>query len=83
MGCADTSRAADRVYFEILRQMTGAERAQAALELTERVLDTSRAGILFHHPAYSEAEVHLALCRLTLGDDLFRRAFPESPLVAP
>lgn len=79
----DTSADANRAYFAALRQMTGAERAQAVLELSELTLETARAGIRARHGDYDETRVHLALCRLTLGDDLFRRAYPSAPLVDP
>jgi hypothetical protein len=43
----------------------------------------TRAGIRARHPDYTDDEVELAIRRLLLGDDLFRRAWPTRPLLAP
>jgi len=45
--------------------------------------ELTRAGIRFRHRNYTEDELELALRRILLGDDLFRRARPASPLLAP
>jgi hypothetical protein len=43
----------------------------------------TRAGIRARHPDYSVEQADLALYRLLYGDDLFRRAWPGRPLLAP
>lgn len=35
------------------------------------------------HPEYDEYQVRMALYRLLVGDDLFRRAWPDEGLFAP
>jgi hypothetical protein len=35
------------------------------------------------HPAYDEYQARMALYRLLVGDELFRRAWPAEPLLAP
>ena len=58
-------------------------RAQLAARLSADVRRLSRAGIRSRHPAYTDDDVELALRRLLYGDDLFRRAWPGCPLLAP
>lgn len=41
------------------------------------------AGIRARHPEYSDREAWYALQRLFLGDDLFGRAWPLAPWLAP
>ncbi len=41
------------------------------------------AGVRHRHPLYSTEEQQFALFRLLLGDELFRRAWPQAPLLAP
>jgi hypothetical protein len=36
----------------------------------------SAAGVRARHPEYTEREVELAVIRLILGEELFRKAFP-------
>jgi hypothetical protein len=40
-------------------------------------------GIRHRHPDYDESMVRWALFRLLLGDELFRRAWPTAPVLAP
>ena len=40
-------------------------------------------GIRSRHPDYGDREARLALFRLILGDDLFRRAYRGAPLLDP
>jgi hypothetical protein len=78
----DTSTEAHAIQLQLLRSRTGEERLRMALQLSEDVLAFSRAGIRSRHPDYSEDQVTWALWRLTLGDDLFCRAWPALPLLA-
>jgi hypothetical protein len=51
--------------------------------LSSDMRELTRAGIRARHGDYSEEDVELALRRILLGDDLFRRAWPSRPLLAP
>jgi hypothetical protein len=42
-----------------------------------------RAGIRHRHPDYDEPHVEMALARLLWGDDLYRKARPDWPLLDP
>jgi hypothetical protein len=79
----DTSTEAHAVQMAWLRRLSPAARVELAVRMSEETRDLARAGIAARHPEYSDEDVTLALLRLLLGDDLFRRAWPHSPLLAP
>lgn len=56
---------------------------ELAVRMSEDVRTLAAGGIAARHPEYSTGEVKLALYRLILGDDLFRRAWPRAPLLSP
>ena len=79
----DTSPDAHAVHVSALRSRTGSQRVRMALSMSEELRAISRSGIRSRHPAYSEEEVSWALFRLLHGDELFTRAWPAAPLLAP
>jgi hypothetical protein len=79
----DTTADSHAAQLGVYRRLGAARRAQLAARLSEDVRALSRAGIRARHPAYSDEEVELALRRLLHGDDLYRRAWPGRPLLAP
>ena len=79
----DTTPESHAVQMNVYRRLGPARRARLAARLSEDVRELARAGIRARHPAYTEDEVEFALRRLLHGDDLFRRAWPGRPLVAP
>jgi len=79
----DTTPAAHEAQLRCYRRMSGAERVAIAAQLSEDVRAVSMAGIRSRHPEYSDREVWYALQRLLLGDDLFARAWPLAPRLAP
>jgi hypothetical protein len=79
----DTTPAAHEAQVRWLRRLTPAEPVELAVEMSENIRKVARAGIAARHPDYSRAQIAFALQRLLLGDDLFRRAWPRAPLLAP
>lgn len=79
----DTSPAAHEVQVSWNRRLGPAGRVALAFEMSEAVREIARAGIRSRHPTYTAEEVRFALIRLLYGDDLFRRAWPRAPLLAP
>jgi hypothetical protein len=79
----DTTPRAHEIQMEINRRMTPAQRSALALELSEGVRETARAGIRARHPGYDDADVERALRRLLYGDELVRKAWPGEPLRDP
>jgi len=73
---SDTSPEAARVQLAALRAMSGSRRAEIALEMSEAVRQTARAGIRSRHPEYTPEQVHLAFLRLLLGEEIFRQWWP-------
>lgn len=65
------------------RRMSGEQRVAIAANLSEDVREIARAGIRARHPAYDDEQVRYALFRLLLGDELFRRAWPQAPRLDP
>jgi hypothetical protein len=73
---ADTSPEAYRVQIEFLRRMGGPARSAVAFRLTDMARRNALAGIRERHPEYDEAQVRSELCRLRLGDALWRLLWP-------
>jgi hypothetical protein len=72
---ADTTPEA-AVLLEIYRRMPPWRRLRAALEMGDLVRRLSEAGVRSRHPEYSEEQVRLAVLPLSMGEELFRKAFP-------
>ena len=79
----DTDADALEAQRAIYRRMTPAERVERMAEMCDELKVVALAGIRARHPAYSDADADAAYLRLTLGDDLFRRAFPTRPVLPP
>ena len=80
---ADTSEEADRVQFEIWREMSADRKLRLVFEWSDLVRRTFEAGIRDRHPEYTADEVRMARIRHELGDELFGRVYPEEPLLQP
>lgn len=63
--------------------MTGPQRVAIAAQMSADARAIALAGIRARDPEHTDIESRHALLRLLLGDDLFRRAWPSAPLVAP
>jgi hypothetical protein len=74
---ADTTVEAARVQYEIFRRMPAERRLELALQMSDALREIAAAGVRQRHPDYSEEQVRLAVIRLTLGDDLFRKAYGD------
>jgi hypothetical protein len=73
---ADTTPEAAAVLLDIYRRMPPWRRLEIALELGDMVRSLSAAGVRSRHPEYTEDQVRLAVIRLSVGDELFRKAYP-------
>jgi hypothetical protein len=63
--------------------MGGAGRVAVMFRLSESARRWSIAGIRRRHPDYDDVQLRLALARMTLGDDLVRRVWPDCELLDP
>ena len=61
---------------QYFRQMSGADRVEMVVKLTEEKRIQVCAAVRANHPEYSDEEVKFAEIRLRIGDDLFSKAFP-------
>jgi hypothetical protein len=73
---ADTSLEAVRIQHAIYRRMPAEERLRHAFEMTASAHALAAAGVRARHPDYTDRQVRLAVIRLTLGEELFRRVYP-------
>jgi hypothetical protein len=78
----DTTEAARQRQLAVYRAMTGSQRVELMLAISAEFRDVQRAGIRSRHPDYDDHMVECAFRRHTLGDELFRRAFPHEPVLA-
>jgi hypothetical protein len=58
-------------------------RLTLAAAMSDEVAEVARLGVASRHAHYSSEQARLAALRSRLGDALFRRAFPDAPLLDP
>jgi len=80
---ADTTLAAQQAQSDVYRRLEPKARARLALDMSEAARELTRAGIRARHPDYGELEVEHALRRLVLGDELYRKAWPNRSTLDP
>ena len=78
---ADTSLDAIRVQHAVYRRMSPERRLQLAFEMTASARALAADGVRARHPEYTPRQVELAVIRLTLGEELFRKAYPGENVV--
>lgn len=79
----DTSEEADNLQFRIIRKMPPEKRLQLLFEFIESGFKLMEEGIRNRHPEYTDEEVRLASIRARLGDELFKKVYPNERLFAP
>ena len=79
----DTTPESHEAQLQAYRRLGATGCARLAGRLSADTRELTRAGIRARHADYTEEEVEFALRRILLGDDLFRRAWPARPLLAP
>jgi len=80
---SDTSPEAAEILRERMRRMTPSQRIEEGARLCKFARHMMRAGIRMRHPEYSADQVEMALARLLWGDDLYKKARPDWPLLDP
>jgi hypothetical protein len=73
---SDTSLEAIRVQHAIYRRMPPEKRLRLAFQMSDSARAIAAAGVRARHPEYTERQVRLAVIRLRLGEELFRRVYP-------
>jgi hypothetical protein len=74
---ADTNIEAMRKQFEILQQLGIEGRAEMTFQLSDNLRQITEAGVRLRHPEYDEQAVRKEVFRITLGEELYRKAFEE------
>lgn len=65
-------------FVEWLRSLTGSQRSEMALDMSNSLRKRLADRLLRQHPEYTEEQARLIVIRLFLGGELFRRAFPDA-----
>lgn len=79
----DTSPEAAEILRRRTQGATPSQRAEEGAKLCKLARELMRAGIRARHPDYAPEQVEMALARLLWGDDLYQKARPDWPLIAP
>jgi hypothetical protein len=79
----DTSPEVYQLQMELYRGMTPARRVELAVEMSEEIWEIAAEGVRARHPEYDETDVRWAVSRMRVGDELFRRAWPNAPRRSP
>jgi hypothetical protein len=74
----DTSPEAWKVFLDIQRRMPPEVKLQRALEWSKLVRRFAEAGLRERYPHADEREILLRYSRMTLGPELFRKAYGEA-----
>jgi hypothetical protein len=67
----------------IYRRMAPAQRCAIAARMSTDARAITMAGIRRRHPDYDANQTRLALFRLLLGDEMFRRVWPHDVALDP
>jgi hypothetical protein len=73
---ADTTPEAAWVQIEVFRRMSPRKRLRMVLQLSDSLRAIAAAGVRSRHPEFSAEQVKLAVIRMSLGDELFRKVYP-------
>ena len=71
----DTTIDALRKQFEILERIGIKGRAEMAFELSDNLRQIITDGVRLRHPGYSDSQVRREVLWITLGDELYRKAY--------
>jgi hypothetical protein len=74
----DTSPEAWKVFIDLQRAMPPEVKLQRTLEFSEFVRHFAEAGLRERYPRADEHEILLRYARMTLGPELFRKAYGEA-----
>jgi hypothetical protein len=76
---ADTTPEAFAVYWKSLCSLSFEEKARHVVEMSDAVHALAFSNVRELHPEYDDRQVALAVLRRILGEESFRRAFPDGP----
>ena len=79
----DTTASARAAQTALYQAMSPARRGEIAASMSSAARQITLSGIHRRHPKYDARSARLALFPLLVGDELFRRAWPNAPLLDP
>jgi pimeloyl-CoA synthetase len=71
----DTTIDALQKQFEILERIGIAGRAEMTFQLSDNLRQIIEDGVRLRHPEYNDKQVRQEVLRITLGDELYRKAY--------
>lgn len=71
----DASPEAWKVYIDLYRQVSPGEKIRRAMAMTKTVNLLAEAGLRQRFPEAGDREIFLRRVRMTLSEDLFRKAY--------
>ena len=74
----DTSPEAWKVYIELQRKLSPAEKLRQAFEWSEVVSQFAEAGMRQRYPHADDREIFLRVARTKLGPELFHKVYGEA-----
>ena len=77
----DTTPEAFRYHIQVLRNLGPDGRAKLTAALCIGLRRTVEAGVHMRHPEYDDSQIKLAVIRLTVGEVVYRRLFPDVRVV--
>jgi hypothetical protein len=77
---SDTTPEAWQVFLDLQRRMPPAEKLRRALELSDGLRRAAEAGLRERYPKAGDREIFLRLAHLTLGQELFEKAYGKAAL---
>jgi hypothetical protein len=78
-GSSDTSRAAERVLFDLARQAPAWRKVELMGEMYRTVCDLALSGLRERYPHSPASELRRRLADMLLGSELARRAYGPLP----
>lgn len=79
----DTSADAERVQFQIWREMPAWRKLELVAQMNETVRELAMLGLRQRYPKAADAELVRRYAALTLGEELATRAYGELPKETP
>ncbi|AEH51731.1 hypothetical protein [Pseudothermotoga thermarum] len=79
----DTPTELEKAQIEILRKMPPEKRLKMSIELTENTIKLLKEGVRNRHPEYSDEEVKFAVIKILLGEELFKKVYPQFKEIKP
>jgi len=80
---SDTTPDFEKIQIEFFKKMSSNRKWKIIINFIELQRKLILLGIKSRHPEYSDEEVEYAFKRLLLGDELFKKVYPNGKIVDP